>query len=126
MSKSKQFEDKIAEILNKDLDYDLDAYRFLMEALNFTVSKLEKPRHITGEELLDGIREYALNQFGPMAKTVLNHWSVFKTEDFGRLVFDLVEAGLLRKQPQDKIEDFKDIYDFDEAFVTNYRIVENE
>lgn len=126
MSESKPIQQKMAEILNKNLDYDFEAYRFLMEGLNHTVSKLDKPRHVTGEELLEGIREHALHQFGPMAKTVLNYWGVTKTGDFGRMVFDLVEAGLLRKQAQDKIEDFKDLYDFDKVFAGNCLFEENE
>lgn len=107
---------KIEKVLEGESKYKFEAYSFLMAALHYTVSKFDKPRHITGTELLDGIREYAIEQYGPMAKLVLNYWGITKTIDFGHIVFALVEVGILRKQPEDKIEDFDNIYDFDEAF----------
>ena len=113
---------KIEAVINKHDQYKFEAYSFVMAALHHTVSKLPKRRHITGKELLEGIREYALEQFGPLARTVLNYWGIRKTEDFGHIVFALVEVGILRKQPEDKIEDFKDVYDFKEAFDKAYRI----
>lgn len=94
-----------------------EAYAFLMEALQYTVSKLESPRHVSGKELLEGIKIYACKQYGKMAKSVLNHWKIFTTDDFGQIVFDLVDAEVLRKQPEDKAEDFHNVYNFDEAFL---------
>ena len=105
--------EKIAE---EDTRYNFEAYTFLMSALNYTVNKLDKPRHVTGQELLEGIREYGLEQFGPMTRTVFEHWGIKATEDFGRIVFNLVDVGLLGKTEQDSINDFKNIYDFKEVF----------
>lgn len=113
---------KIEEILEKSADYKFEAYTFVLAALHDTVSKLKNPRHISGQELTEGIRHYALQQFGPMAKTVLNYWGIFKTVDFGKIVFALIDAKLLSKQSEDKIEDFHDVYAFDEAFDKGYKI----
>ncbi|MSR76681.1 MAG: hypothetical protein EXS63_00425 [Candidatus Omnitrophica bacterium] len=102
-----------------------EAYFFLMEALTFTVSKLAEPRHITGPELLFGIREFTVQRFGKMSKTVLNHWGIFTTDDFGQIVFDLVDAEVLRKQPNDKFEDFHAVYDFHQTFEKDFIISED-
>ena len=118
--------DKIEQVMKREHPFDLEAYRFVMDALHFTVSTLEKQRHITGCELLEGIRQYALREYGPYARTVLNYWGVNQTENFGQMVFDLVEAGILRKQPGDKIEDFKKIYDFKKVFDQYYEFKEEE
>ena len=113
---------KIESVIAKNKQYKFEAYSFVMAALHHTVAKLEKPRHVTGHELAEGIREYALQQYGPMARTVLKYWGIEKTEDFGKIVFALVEVGVLRKQAEDKIEDFRNIYDFVDAFDKGYRI----
>ncbi len=122
MKKMDSFLEKIEKIIAGDGQYKFEAYSFVMAALHYTVSKFDKPRHVTGSELLDGIRHYALDQFGPFARTVLNYWGIYETEDFGKIVFALVDAGILRKQPEDKIEDFKNIYHFREAFDQGYTI----
>lgn len=114
------FLEKLEKIFKKGSRYKPEAYQFVMAALNFTVKKLKKPRHITGQELLEGIRQYALNEFGPMSRTVLEHWGVTTTEDFGEIVFDLVEADLLGKTEEDSKEDFKNGYDFKNAFDQGY------
>ena len=75
-----------------------------------------KDQHITGKELLDGIREYALQQFGPLAYTVLKHWNLCKCEDIGNMVFNMVDMQILKKTEHDSREDFKGGYDFEEAF----------
>ena len=113
---------KIEEILEGNSKYKFEAYTFVLAALHDTVTKLKKPRHISGQELAEGIRRYALQQFGPMAKTVLNYWGIYKTIDFGRIVFALIESKLLSKQPEDKLEDFANVYEFDEAFDKGYKI----
>lgn len=113
---------KIEAILEKDSSYKFEAYTFVLAALHDTVTKLKKPRHISGQELTEGIRRYALRQFGPMAKTVLHYWGVYKTLDFGKIVFALIDAKLLSKQPEDKLEDFDGVYEFDEAFDRGYKI----
>lgn len=115
------FEDILDRIVETDKRYSRDAYIFLREALEFTqkaISKANKNqvRHITGQELLNGIREYALAVFGPMSKSVLEEWGIRTCEDFGNMVFLMVENNLLRKTEQDTLEDFKTGYDFEDAF----------
>ena len=110
-----------------DSRYDPAAYAFLLEALELTSRRLAKKRgseihHVTGQELLEGVRIWALNQFGLMAKTVLNTWGIHTTSDVGEMVFRLVDAGDLAKTEQDKRSDFDNIYDFDTAFCEAFRI----
>ena len=118
-------EDAIAEVLRHDSRYDLDAYMFIKDALDFTVQILSKPtegpdRHVSGKELLDGVRRYAIDRFGPMAKTVLEYWGVTTSRDFGEIVFNMVEHGILGKTEEDNREDFDGGYDFSDAFVTPF------
>jgi uncharacterized repeat protein (TIGR04138 family) len=120
------FAETIDEILKQDNRYERDAYYFVREGLDFTLKMLKRgapsgSRHVSGQELLEGLRRYALDQFGPMAKTVLGHWGVTRCEDFGAIVFSMVNKGILGKTEQDSPEDFKAGYDFDEAFVRPYR-----
>ena len=116
------FEETVEQIVAKDPRYRRDAYYFVREALDHTqkmIGKLPKKqevRHVTGQELLKGIREYALQRFGPMTVTVLEEWGVRHCEDFGEVVFNMVETKLLAKTEQDSRDDFKSAYDFDEAF----------
>jgi uncharacterized repeat protein (TIGR04138 family) len=111
----------VEEIVAKDPRYKVEAYDFVLKALNYTQSKLNRQGHISGRELLQGIREYGLQCFGLMARTVFENWGVGKTEDFGNIVFNMVDAGLLTKTEKDSIEDFKDGYDFKEAFDKGYK-----
>ena len=115
------FEEGLELILAKDSRFHREAYIFLREALDHTQKTIVKEnrgdlRHVSGQELLSGIREYALNQFGPMAMTVLEEWGVRHCRDFGEIVFNMVDAGLLAKTERDSREDFREGYDFDEAF----------
>lgn len=109
-------ENLLKKILNQDLKYDIEAYAFVLDALSFTLRKLKEVRHISAIELLDGIRRYALHSFGPMARTVFEHWDIRSCEDFGEIVFCLVQCGLIAKQESDLKVDFKKGYDFQEAF----------
>lgn len=96
-----------------------EAYFFIFEALQYTVKNVKKPgetRHVTGRELLTGISEYARKQYGPMTKSVFDHWGVSETRDFGEIVFSLVDAGLMGKTDEDSIDDFIDVYDFESEF----------
>ena len=93
----------------------------LLLTLKQIQEKEKKARQISGAELADGLRNYALAQFGPMAMTVLNRWGIHTTRDFGEIVFALLAAGLLGKTEDDKIEDFDDLYDFDAAFRAPFR-----
>lgn len=110
------FSKTMERITEVDKRYKAEAYNFVMEALAFTLRKIARPRHVSGQELLEGIREYALQQFGLLTRTVLQHWGVRCTEDFGEIVFNMVETGLLGKTTQDSRDDFKDRYDFKKAF----------
>jgi uncharacterized repeat protein (TIGR04138 family) len=116
------FEEAIEQIATQDLRYNREAYFFLREALDHTHRITGKPpkknevRHVSGQELLNGIREYALQQFGPMTLTVLEEWGIKRCEDFGEIVFNMVENKLLAKTEQDSREDFRNGYDFHDAF----------
>ena len=108
-------------MVQKDLRYHRQAYLFVREALDFTQKMVEKKardelRHVSAQELLEGIRSYALEQFGPMAETVFSEWGVRACEDFGEIVFNMVECNLLAKTAEDTREDFKKGYNFFEAF----------
>ena len=114
--------DPIADLVAVDDRYHRDAYLFLRDALEYTQRTLKrevggKTRHITGQELLEGIREHALKEYGPMALTVLAEWGIQRSEDFGEIVFNMVEVGWLAKTERDSRADFENGYDFDEAFV---------
>ncbi|MBI4313179.1 MAG: hypothetical protein HY594_00030 [Candidatus Omnitrophica bacterium] len=113
---SKELLKTIAQLCRDNPRYSPEAYLFTLAALHFTVTSLPEPRHVTGPELLTGIRQYALEQFGGLTHTVFEHWGLKTTEDFGRIVFALVEAKVLSKTEQDRLGDFKDIYDFSQAF----------
>jgi len=114
-------EDLIQPIVKRDPRYTVEAYVFVRDALDHTTGKLEKPRHVSGRELLEGIREYALKEFGPVSKRVLSEWGILECLDFGHIVFNLVNAGLLGKTEKDSINDFMDGYDFTEAFEQPFR-----
>lgn len=120
------FAEAVDEIARADGRYDRDAYYFVREGLDFTIKMVKKDsrgtnKHVSGHELLDGLRRFALDQFGPMAKTVLSYWGVKQCQDFGEIVFCMVDKGILGKTEQDTLEDFKDGYDFNEAFVKPYQ-----
>ena len=97
-----------------------DAYDFLLDALHGVISGLSERRHISGQELAEGVRGLAMERFGPMARTVLQYWGIHSTGDLGEMVFDLVEMGILVKHTSDRPEDFADVFDFEEAFDHNY------
>jgi uncharacterized repeat protein (TIGR04138 family) len=110
------FYKKVEEIVEKDPRYRPDAYEFILQALWFTQKKLNKEGHLSGKELLEGVKEFGLDQYGPMTKVVFGHWGVRATEDFGEIVFNMIESGLLGKTDEDSREDFKNVYDFNDAF----------
>ena len=123
MEEMEQMLRKIERILAKDPNYKFETYSFVMAGLHHTVSKLPKPRHVSGRELCEGLRDYALEQFGPMARTVLEYWGIQSTGDFGKIVFNLIDAELLKKNEEDSIHDFENLYDFNQAF--QYEIEED-
>ena len=112
------------KVLARDTRYELAAYFFIYEALAFTQKllgrddpNLDAPqRHVSGKELIEGIRQYAMQSFGPLAPTVFRNWGIRRTADFGEIVFNLVEGDLLGKTDGDRREDFADGFDLDTAF----------
>ena len=115
------FDEALEQILAKDERFHRDAYLFMREALDFTQKLVGrenqgKVRHVTGQELLDGLRQYALQQFGPMAATVFEEWGIRNCQNFGEIVFNMVEIGLLAKTEKDTRDDFQTGYDFTDAF----------
>lgn len=119
------FEDAVRNIVEADERYKADAYLFVQEAINYTQKTLGRKhgphKHVAGKELLLGIRDYALSQFGPMTSTVFAEWGIHSCEDFGEIVFNLIEHRQATQSETDKREDFKDGYDFDEAFCKPFR-----
>jgi uncharacterized repeat protein (TIGR04138 family) len=116
------FTEALDSIVASDPRYQREAYVFLRDALDFTIKQQKKikgtsVRHVAGPELLEGVREYALKEFGPMVLTVFDNWGIRGCEDIGHMVFNLIDAGIFGKTEEDSIEDFKNVYDFREAFV---------
>jgi uncharacterized repeat protein (TIGR04138 family) len=137
----------LAKLLREDRRYKLDAYIFVFEALNYAHSVLgmggapEKPtakasarkraaereeeeqeRHLTGQQLCEAIRQYALEQYGLLAKSVLNSWGVHSTSDFGEIVFNLIRIEQMRKTKEDRREDFDNVFDFDRDLLAKFQI----
>lgn len=146
MSRSLQ---RIARLAKDDGRYRVDAYLFVQQALAFAQFELgmgcprpyglegeedlgEEPAeipaesHLTGQQLCEAIRLYALDLYGLMAKIVLNNWGVYSTRDFGEIVYNLIEIGEMTKSDTDRPEDFEDVYDFDDVFQRRFRIVVNQ
>lgn len=113
-------EDALDRLREQNPRFQDMAYVFVLRALHHVLQRLGEPRHISGRELAEGVRELALEQYGPMARTVLEHWGIHETGDVGDIVFALVEAGILIKQDEDTRADFEGVYDFDEAFRSPY------
>jgi uncharacterized repeat protein (TIGR04138 family) len=118
---NEEFYSLVLAVYDKDNRYHPEAYEFVMEALSHSQKKFKKLKHVTGTELLEGIKGLLLKKFGPMTLTVLTHWGVKKTDDFGNIVFNLVEHKILSKDDQDHYESFKNAYDFEEVFNKGYR-----
>jgi len=136
----------LAKLLKSDPRYKLDGYVFVEEALAYAHDSLgmgaelasaeseepaesgERPpeRHLTGQELCEAIRQYALEEYGYMAKSVLNSLGINSTGDFGNIVFNLIEIGRMKKTKQDRREDFDNVYDFDVAFRQDFKIITGE
>ena len=115
------FEEAVAQILKEDPRYAPEAYHFIRETLDFTTRSLKKPsegpgRHVSAAELLEGIRQYALKEYGPLAMTVLQSWGIRQCADFGQIVFNLVNKEFLGKTDEDSVRDFDRGYDFETAF----------
>lgn len=115
------FDEIVESIRLRDNRYQPDAFQFVREALDYRVTRLENRRHISGRELLEGVRHLALDRYGPMARSVLNHWGIHAGEDVGNIVFHLVDAGVMSKTDQDSMVDFSGVIRFDEQFESDYR-----
>lgn len=111
----------IKDIASKDPRYTVEAYIFVLEALDYTRRELGLLGHLTGRQLLEGIRNLALQRYGAMAKMVFEHWGVVNTLDFGNIVINMVNEKVLSKTPEDSIDDFRDVYDFEDVFVKEYK-----
>jgi len=122
-----EFAEAIDLIVERTPRYDREAYYFLRDALDFTVKARKKARdasgsgHVSGQQLLEGVRQYAIKQYGPMVVTVLEYWGIRRCEDFGEMVYNLINIGIFGKTDTDSIDDFKGGYDFQEAFVEPYQ-----
>lgn len=120
-----QFEQSVLSILKRDKRFDPHAYFFLKDALDYTLKRIAdsnngQARHVSGPELLAGCRDYALEQFGPMASTLMNEWSIRKCQDLGDMVFHLIEEQVFGKQDSDKKEDFSEVFDFQASLTTPF------
>jgi len=140
--------ERFAQLLREDKRYKFEAYVFVFEALNYAQKVLRMGRetpsepsefndpeedepsgphkHVTGQELCEAARRYALEQYGYMAKTVLNSWGIHSTSDFGEIVYNMIRIGRMRKTAEDRREDFDNVYDFDTAFVEQFEIKPQE
>ena len=121
MSEFATLEQAFAEIRERDGRYQERGYLFVLAALEFAQGRLPARRHLTGAELAWACRDFAQEQFGLLAPAVLEYWGVTTTNDFGRIVFMLIDVGLLARQESDRVEDFDSVYDFDGVFRVGYR-----
>ena len=126
----------IKKLLDDDPRYPLEAYQFVREGLAYahnvlnmagdgqdpTLLETQAERHLTGQQLCEAIREYAVEQYGYMARTVLGNWGLHSTSDFGDVVYNLINVGLMKQSKEDRREDFNDVYDFDQVFGEDFRI----
>ena len=129
------------QLVAKQSDYPLDAFLFVQRGLDFTVRSIHgeldeetealleggqdvPSRHVSGAELCDGLRRFAISEYGLMARSVLRRLGVRSCEDFGRIVFAMVEAGMMHKTDEDRIEDFCGVFDFGSAFAGDLLISE--
>ena len=110
----------LQEVIEEDPRYAYEAYNFILDTLREVIEGLREVRHVTGQELSEGCRKQALELYGPMARSVLEYWGVKTTADFGEIVFNLIKAKQLTKTEADSKEDFRDVFNFQEAFDRQY------
>lgn len=113
-------DDLLQRIRSLQSEFDERAFLFVLAGLEYCQRRRTERGHISGRELAESCRDFAMEQFGLTARTVLEHWNVHSTQDIGRVVFQLIDVGLLMKQESDKIEDFDSVFDFGEAFDGSY------
>ena len=125
----------LADLLERDQRYSLDAYLFVLEALSFAQESLgmgeqeksedvqssrekkKSEKHVSGQDLCEAARQYAQQQYGYLATKVLSSWGICATADFGEIVFNMIDMGQMRKTSDDCREDFHDVFSFEDAFV---------
>jgi uncharacterized repeat protein (TIGR04138 family) len=112
----------LERILERDRRYARDAYVFVSESLQFTVQRAGQGGHVSGRQLCEGLCQYALTQFGRLARAVLEHWGIRRSEDIGEIVFNMVDVGLLRKTDEDRREDFAGVVDFAESLDRGFEL----
>ena len=115
------FEQAVIDAVKHDPRYAPDAYHFLRDALDTTMKAMQKGRkvainHVSGAELCEGVREYALQQFGPMVPTIFEAWNIRTTRDIGEMVFNLIHTGAFSRSDSDRVEDFEKVFLFEDAF----------
>ncbi|HKG32686.1 MAG TPA: Minf_1886 family protein [Gemmatimonadales bacterium] len=120
MSELQLADDILARIRARGGQYHERAYLFVLATIEFLQNRLEVRRHVSGPELAWACRDFAQQQFGLLAQGVLTHWGITRTEDIGRIVFTLVEVGLLVTQPGDTESDFQGVYQFADVFGDTY------
>lgn len=111
----------IAKLRTENPKFASAAYHFIRRALDHSLRNLkrdvaDRPAHVSGKELLEGFRDLALEEYGPLAKTVLEDWGITNCSEVGEVVFQLVRMGVLGKNDNDVIEDFAELWSFAEAF----------
>ncbi len=131
----------IFQLLKRDTRYKLEAYQFVRDALSYAHDELgmgqateeaaesediQAEAHLTGQQLCQAIRVYSIEQFGLMARVVLNNWGITRTGDFGEIVYNLIDIGLMKKSETDRREDFDDVYEFEEAFDRHFKITRSK
>ncbi|OGV77229.1 MAG: hypothetical protein A3K19_07085 [Lentisphaerae bacterium RIFOXYB12_FULL_65_16] len=127
MNVEEEYRERLQKIIAADPRFPSDAYDFVRDAVSYTTRKLKvgegttPRRHISGQELLEGVRELALRQFGPLTIDVLTEWNIRRTDDFGSIVFNLVSHNLLGASEEDSPADFANGYDFQDAFVKPFQ-----
>jgi len=120
MSGDAELLERIRDLVNRDRRYRPEAYDFVRHALDHAARLLDVPGHLTGPQLLEGVRDLAILRYGPMAGPVLEHWGLRSTEDVGEIVFNLIDIGVLSKTESDAREDFANGFDFADAFRARY------
>lgn len=115
-------EDRLRDLLARDSRYPREAYEFVNESLAYTVRLQKRSGHVSGQELCAGVRQFAVERFGYLARTVLESWNIRRTDDIGAIVYAMIEVELLRRNENDSLADFHDVFDFEEAFDRSFRI----
>jgi uncharacterized repeat protein (TIGR04138 family) len=117
------FEQAIHRATERDSRYLQGAYEFVLEALHLSIEQLrggDEAQHVSGQELLEGVKQLALREFGPLAQTILNTWGLYEGMDVGNIVYNLIDVGYFGRSEGDSIDDFAECYDWDEAFTRPY------